>query len=39
LREVDIVVIGASREWLTLRGFEEELKGMAQRRRKQDQPA
>jgi isopentenyl-diphosphate delta-isomerase len=32
LHEVDIVVTGASREWLTLRGFEDELKAMAQRR-------
>ena len=32
LREVDVVVTGATREWLTLRGFEEDLKAMAQRR-------
>jgi isopentenyl-diphosphate delta-isomerase len=32
LREADIVVTGASREWLTLRGFEDDLKDMAQRR-------
>jgi isopentenyl-diphosphate delta-isomerase len=32
LRETDIVVTGATREWLTLRGFEDELKRMAQRR-------
>ncbi len=32
LRQADIVVTGASREWLSLRGFDEELKGMAQRR-------
>lgn len=32
LREADIVVTGATREWLTLRGFEEDLKAMAQRR-------
>jgi isopentenyl-diphosphate delta-isomerase len=32
LREVDAVVMGASREWLQLRGFEDELQGMAQRR-------
>ncbi|GCE19774.1 type 2 isopentenyl-diphosphate Delta-isomerase [Dictyobacter kobayashii] len=32
LREADIVVTGATREWLTLRGFEDELKAMAQRR-------
>src|SRR5262249_5409636 len=30
--EVDVVVTGATREWLTLRGFEDDLKGMAQRR-------
>ncbi|GER88623.1 type 2 isopentenyl-diphosphate Delta-isomerase [Dictyobacter vulcani] len=32
LREADIVVTGACREWLTLRGFEDDLKAMAQRR-------
>ena len=32
LREVDVVVTGETRNWLTLRGFEEELKAMAQRR-------
>lgn len=32
LREVDVVVTGATREWLALRGFDEELKAMAQRR-------
>lgn len=32
LRGSDVVVTGATREWLALRGFEEELKGMAQRR-------
>jgi isopentenyl-diphosphate delta-isomerase len=32
LREVDIVVTGATSEWLRLRGFEEELKEMARRR-------
>ena len=32
LREVDIVVTGETRNWLTMRGFEEELKAMAQRR-------
>jgi isopentenyl-diphosphate delta-isomerase len=32
LRQVDVVVTGETREWLMLRGFEEELKGMAQRR-------
>ncbi|HEX3642678.1 MAG TPA: type 2 isopentenyl-diphosphate Delta-isomerase, partial [Ktedonobacteraceae bacterium] len=37
LRQADIVVTGASREWLTLRGFEDDLKGMAQHRwRKRD---
>lgn len=32
LREVDVVVTGASREWLVLRGFEGDLQAMAQRR-------
>jgi isopentenyl-diphosphate delta-isomerase len=32
LRNVDIVLTGETREWLTMRGFEAELKGMAQRR-------
>ncbi len=32
LREVDVVVTGETRNWLTLRGFEEDLKAMAQRR-------
>jgi isopentenyl-diphosphate delta-isomerase len=32
MREVDIVVMGETREWLTLRGFEEDLKSMARRR-------
>ncbi len=32
LRDVDIVVTGETRNWLTLRGFEEDLKAMAQRR-------
>ncbi len=32
LRASDVVVTGATREWLALRGFEEELRGMAQRR-------
>lgn len=36
LQEVDVVVTGASREWLTLRGFEEDLKAMAQRRWRRD---
>lgn len=32
LCETDVVVTGATREWLSLRGFEDELKKMAQRR-------
>jgi isopentenyl-diphosphate delta-isomerase len=32
LRSTDVVVTGPTREWLTLRGFEDQLKGMAQRR-------
>jgi isopentenyl-diphosphate delta-isomerase len=32
LSEVDVVVTGATREWLTLRGFDDELKALAQRR-------
>ncbi len=32
LRAADIVVTGESRNWLTLRGFEDDLKAMAQRR-------
>ena len=32
LREVDIVLTGETRNWLTLRGFEDDLKAMAQRR-------
>ena len=36
LREVDVVVTGATREWLTLRGFEDDLKAMAQRRWRKD---
>ncbi|HTK06609.1 MAG TPA: type 2 isopentenyl-diphosphate Delta-isomerase [Ktedonobacteraceae bacterium] len=32
LQGADVVVTGYTREWLTLRGFEEDLKGMAQRR-------
>jgi isopentenyl-diphosphate delta-isomerase len=32
LCEVDIVVTGETRNWLTMRGFEEDLKVMAQRR-------
>src|SRR5579864_421060 len=33
LQQADVVVTGESREWLTLRGFEETLKAMTQRRR------
>ncbi len=32
LQQVDIVVTGETRNWLTVRGFEEELRLMAQRR-------
>lgn len=32
LREADIVICGETRAWLTLRGFEDDLKAMAQRR-------
>ena len=32
LRQADVVVTGETRSWLTLRGFEAELKVMAQRR-------
>ncbi len=32
LRETDVVVTGATREWLILRGFENDLQAMAQRR-------
>ncbi len=35
LRQVDVVVLGETREWLTLRGFEDDLKDMAQRRWRQ----
>jgi len=35
LRRADVVVTGATREWLTLRGFEDDLKAMAQRRWRQ----
>lgn len=35
LRSTDVVVTGQTREWLTLRGFEDQLKGMAQRRWRQ----
>lgn len=33
LQQVDIVVTGETRNWLVMRGFEETLKAMAQRRR------
>ncbi|HLX57257.1 MAG TPA: alpha-hydroxy-acid oxidizing protein, partial [Ktedonobacteraceae bacterium] len=33
LQQVDIVVTGETRNWLTMRGFDETLKAMAQRRR------
>lgn len=36
MREVDVVVMGETREWLQLRGFEQDLKNMAQRRRRQN---
>jgi isopentenyl-diphosphate delta-isomerase len=32
LQQADVVVTGETHNWLTLRGFEETLKGMAQRR-------
>ncbi|HEX6556492.1 MAG TPA: type 2 isopentenyl-diphosphate Delta-isomerase [Ktedonobacteraceae bacterium] len=32
IQHTDIVVTGETRAWLTMRGFEEQLKGMAQRR-------
>jgi isopentenyl-diphosphate delta-isomerase len=32
MRAVDVVVMGETREWLTLRGFEEDLQAMARRR-------
>jgi isopentenyl-diphosphate delta-isomerase len=35
LRQVDVVVTGETRAWLTLRGFELNLKEMAQRRWRQ----
>ncbi len=35
LRQVDVVVTGETRNWLTLRGFEDDLKAMAQRRWRQ----
>jgi isopentenyl-diphosphate Delta-isomerase len=33
MRGVDVVVTGETREWLVMRGFEETLRAMAQRRR------
>jgi isopentenyl-diphosphate delta-isomerase len=38
LQQTDIVVTGETRNWLTMRGFEDELKSMAQRRRASMQP-
>lgn len=35
LRQVDVVVTGATREWLSLRGFDAQLMEMAQRRWRQ----
>ena len=32
LQQADIVVTGETRNWLTMRGFEETLKAMAQRK-------
>jgi isopentenyl-diphosphate delta-isomerase len=32
MRRIDVVVTGETRNWLTLRGFEDTLKTMAQRR-------
>ncbi len=32
MRETDVVITGETRDWLTLRGFEVDLKGLAQRR-------
>ncbi len=32
MRAVDVVVMGETREWLTLRGFEEDLQALARRR-------
>ena len=32
LQQTDIVVTGETRAWLTMRGFEEQLRDMAQRR-------
>lgn len=34
LRAVDVVVMGQTREWLHLRGFDQELQAIAQRRRR-----
>ncbi|QBD77485.1 type 2 isopentenyl-diphosphate Delta-isomerase [Ktedonosporobacter rubrisoli] len=34
LHTADVVVTGATREWLTLRGFEDDLKAMAQKQRR-----
>ncbi len=34
LREVDVVVMGETREWLCLRGFGKDLRAMARRRRR-----
>ena len=31
MQETDVVIIGETRNWLSLRGFDETLKGMAQR--------
>jgi isopentenyl-diphosphate delta-isomerase len=36
LQRVDVVVTGATRDWLVLRGYEDELKEMARRRRLAD---
>jgi isopentenyl-diphosphate delta-isomerase len=39
LRRADVVVTGETREWLTLRGFEQELQLLARRRASAAQPA
>jgi len=39
LRATDVVVTGATREWLSLRGFENDLQNMAQRRRQCHSPS
>src|SRR5579883_2795321 len=39
LRATDVVVTGATREWLTLRGFEDDLKAMARRRWQRRDPS